>query len=140
LATMKLLASLEAYADTLGVRIREAAVPGTWWGLYDHRYRLITLKPGLCLAQWRSTLAHELGHATYGHHGHHPKTERIADKWAAGHLLSTDLIMLHAKTTVNLGDLAASLDVMPWVVRTFIDLLTETELRWMIGELRDVYV
>lgn len=93
----------------------------------------------MAFAQRQSTLAHELGHATYGHHGHHPKTERIADKWAARRLLSIDLVLQHAKVTVDLGDLSASLDVMPWVVSTFVEVLPERDLRWMIRRLREAH-
>lgn len=139
LVTTSLLTSLETYSDSLGVRIREAPVPFGFWGVYDHHRKLITLKPRMAFAQRQSTLAHELGHATYGHHGHHPKTERIADKWAARRLLSIDLVLQHAKVTVDLGDLSASLDVMPWVVSTFVEVLPERDLRWMIRRLREAH-
>lgn len=125
------------YADSLGVRIREAAVPLGLWGIYDHRRRLITLKPGLGFAQRQSTLAHELGHATYGHTGHHPKTERIADKWAAKKLLNLDLILHHARDTQDARELSANLDVMPWVLDTFVSLLSEREIRWLLRKIRE---
>lgn len=131
------LTSLESYAHSIGVRIREAAVPFGWWGVYDHRHRLITLKPGLGLAQRQSTLAHELGHAHYGHHGHHPKTERMADKWAARKLLNTDLVLHHAKTTLDVRELSANLDVMPWVLETFVSLLNEREICWILRKVRE---
>lgn len=135
----KSITRLEAYAESIGVRIREAPVPAGWWGVYDHRHRLITLEPGLGLAQRRSTLAHELGHATYGHHGHTPKTELIADKWAARKLLNVDLLLDHAKANADVRELAANLEVMPWVIETFVDLLTESELRCLIWELKEAH-
>lgn len=135
----KSITRLEAYAESLEVRIREATLPAGWWGLYDHRHRLITLRPGLGLAQRRSTLAHELGHATYGHHGHNPKTEIIADKWAARMLLNIDLLLEHSKATTDIRELAATLEVMPWVIETFVNLLTEAEIRWLIGEIKEAH-
>lgn len=123
----------------MGVRIREAAVPGDWWGVCDHRHKLVTLKPGLGAAQRRSTLAHELGHAAYGHTGHHPKTERLADRWAAKRLLTIDLLFSHARLGVDVRELAASLDVMPWVIETYVEILSKNELRWLICKLRDIH-
>lgn len=137
MVTTSLLSTLESYADSLGVRIREAAVPFGWWGVYDHRRKLITLKPGMAFAQRQSTLAHELGHATYGHSGHHPKTERIADKWAAQKLLSLELVLHHARDTQDARELSANLDVMPWVLDTFVSLLSEREVRWMLRKVRE---
>lgn len=118
------------------MRVREAAVPAGWWGVYDHRYRLITLKPGLGLAQRRSTLAHELGHAAYGHHGHHPKTERIADRWAARSLLSVDMVISHARIAVETRELSANMDVMPWVLDAFVDSLTDQEFCHILNQLQ----
>lgn len=70
-----------------------------------------------------STLAHELGHAHYGHSGHHPKTERLADKWAARKLLSVDLIKEHSVNSMETTAIAASIGVTPDVVQTFIGTL-----------------
>lgn len=70
-----------------------------------------------------STLAHELGHAHYGRTGHHPKAERLADKWAARKLLSVDLLKEHSVNSTEVTTIAASIGVMPDVVQTFIDTL-----------------
>lgn len=119
--------------------MRTAPTPGDLWGIYDKRYRLITIKPGLGRAQYRSTLAHELGHAYYGHTGHHPKTERLADKWAAGKLLNFDDVLHHAKGTIDTGELAAQLEVMPWVLETYVRTLNAGQVVEMMNELTEIY-
>lgn len=104
-----------------------APPPGTMWGIYEHKRRLITLRPRMGHAQLVTTLAHELGHAHYGHTGHQPKTERLADKWAARHLLTVDLIKEHSRASMEAPAIAASLGVLPTVVRTFLNTLTFAE-------------
>lgn len=111
--------------------MRSAATPEDLWGIYDHPHRLITIKPGLARIQYRSTLAHELGHAHYGHHGHHPKTERQADKWAARKLLNFDMLLEHSMETIDNRELSASLEVLPWVLKSFVATLNEKQVRTM---------
>lgn len=118
------LTNLEQIAHRMEVRVRYASPPGSMWGVYDRKHHLITLRPGMGQAQLVSTFAHELGHAHYGHHGHHPKTERLADKWAARRLLTLDLIKEHSVDSMETPALAASLGVLPEVVRTFIATLS----------------
>lgn len=52
-------------------------------GLYDDEERCIYLNLGLTMAEQRSTLAHELGHAYYGHGCTIPQFEDRARKYAA---------------------------------------------------------
>lgn len=94
------------------------------WGIYEHKHKLITLRPCMGRAQLITTFAHELGHAHYGHTGHHPKTERLADKWAAKKLLTVDLIKEHSVVSMEATAIAASLGLLPEVVRTFLNTLT----------------
>lgn len=108
----------------MGVRVRLAPPPGTMWGIYEHKHKLITLRPRMGRAQLITTFAHELGHAHYGHTGHHPKTERLADKWAAKKLLTVDLIKEHSVVSMEATAIAASLGLLPEVVRTFLNTLT----------------
>lgn len=58
------------------------------WGEYDHRHRTIRLLSGLGAVQYRSTLAHELGHAHHGHRWSSLKHENQADSYAAWLLIS----------------------------------------------------
>lgn len=60
-------------------------------GLTDLIDRHITLRTGMSLAQARSTLAHELGHAHYGHDCTTPMYERQARRYAARLLIDPAL-------------------------------------------------
>lgn len=128
--------NLDEIAADAGVTVRSAALPHGRWGFYDHRHRLITLAPDLAPTQYRSTLAHELGHAILGHIGTRPKQERQADRWAARQLLTVDLVVEHADSCIEVPELAHRLGVMPWVLRVFADTLTECELRPMLEAIR----
>lgn len=114
--------------------MRTAPTPGDLWGIYDKRHKLITIKPDLGISQYRSTLAHELGHAHYGHSGHHPKTERLADKWAAKKLLSFHSVLEGARYSTNTSELSAHLEVMPWVLETFVNTLTASQVVSMMNQ------
>lgn len=87
-----------------------------------------------------STFAHELGHARYGHSGHDPKTERLADKWAAQKLLTVDLIKEHSSVNLETPALAASLGVLPWVVERFIDTLSITQTLDLMNHVAEIHV
>lgn len=57
-------------------------------GYYNHTTHTISTRRGMSIQQYRSTLAHELGHAHYGDHptghGHYDqKQEARADRYAA---------------------------------------------------------
>ena len=55
---------LHAHAQQLGVRLRRHT--GGPKGVYHHPSRTISTRRGMSIQQYRSTLAHELGHAHYG--------------------------------------------------------------------------
>lgn len=131
--------NLRHAAERLGVTVRIAAVPEGLWGIYDKRHHLITVKPGLGHAQRISTLAHELGHAHYGHHGHHPKHEHLANKWAARHLLTFEGLMAHSRETLDTGALAANLNVMPWVIESFVNTLTAGQVVEIMNHVASVH-
>lgn len=86
------LRALFHIAEEMGVYISISRDMGTTlWGVYEHHVRAITLNALLDAEQRCLTLAHEIGHAWYGHehdgpaHGD-PEQERLADEIAA-HLL-----------------------------------------------------
>lgn len=56
-------------------------------GLWMPDVHTIYLRHGMSWVEERCTLAHELGHAHYGHRDQSPKNERQADEWAAAQLL-----------------------------------------------------
>lgn len=81
---------LQRLAEDMGVRL--ARHDGGDKGYYDDATRTISTRRGLSIAQYRSTLAHELGHAHYGDVRvrdpvRHAKQEHRADQWAAALLL-----------------------------------------------------
>ena len=119
--------------------MRTAPTPGTHWGIYDHKHRLVTMRPELASHQYRSTFGHELGHAYYGHTGHLAKNERRADAWAAKHLLNFEMVMESARFTVDTNELALSMDVMPWVVKAFVGTLNHREASLILERVRSVH-
>ncbi|WP_288833746.1 ImmA/IrrE family metallo-endopeptidase [uncultured Corynebacterium sp.] len=76
---------LHRLADELGVALIKHDGGGK--GYYIHELRLITTRRGLSIAEYRSTLAHELAHAHYQDAFSTPKIEARADRWAANYLL-----------------------------------------------------
>ena len=114
------------YAREQGVFVEPSRSMGeNLRGLYDHGLRTITLNAWLNGEQSRSTLAHELGHAWYGHtwtrdpHGDN-EHERLADEWAAKFLIDTHAYALAERDCgPHPGALAAALDVTPNLVVVF---------------------
>lgn len=77
---------LHRIADDLGVKLCKHT--GGLKGFYIHSLRLISTRRNLSIAQYRSTLAHELAHAHYRDAHSTPRIEQRADRWAANLLLS----------------------------------------------------
>ncbi|MHA3724363.1 ImmA/IrrE family metallo-endopeptidase [Leucobacter sp. HY1910] len=79
-------------AHTLGITVEYAPL-ATREGEYRDDLQRIRLREGMPdrLARW--VLAHELGHAHYGHRpgtSSETRQEREADQWAARHLITID--------------------------------------------------
>ncbi|OFQ42282.1 ImmA/IrrE family metallo-endopeptidase [Corynebacterium sp. HMSC076D02] len=75
----------------MGVQLRRHTGGPPGW--YDHRRRIISTRRGMSIQQYRSVLAHELGHAHYGDtptgNGHYDqRQERRADEYAAQLLIN----------------------------------------------------
>src|SRR5699024_1691246 len=130
---MTCLTPLDVIAEELGVWVRAAPLPSGLWGVYDHDYRLITLKPGMGRPQRRSTLAHELGHAYYGHRFTCPKQERVADIWSARVLLYPLQVFEEARFSRDIRELAPELGVMPWVVEVFVESSSGSHIEKMLA-------
>jgi antirestriction protein ArdC len=112
----------------MGVRVRTAVTPPGWWGVYDHKHRLITLRPGLGPIQLDCTLMHELGHAHYGHTGVTGKQEALANRWAAYRLIDFENMLSIASVEQSSSGVSAALEVMPSVLETYLQLLTKDQL------------
>lgn len=82
---------LHLLAERMGVQLlRHTGGPPGW---YDHHRRIISTRRGQSIGQYKSVLAHELGHAAYGDtptgNGHYDqRQERRADEYAARLLIS----------------------------------------------------
>ncbi|WP_136041430.1 MULTISPECIES: ImmA/IrrE family metallo-endopeptidase [unclassified Microbacterium] len=80
-------------AEAQSLRIVER--PGRTRGGFDPMTRTIRLSPGMSARTTRSVLAHELGHARFGHAPARLPTvraqqERQADEWAACRLITPE--------------------------------------------------
>lgn len=84
---------LHRLAESLNVRIvRHDHGPPGW---YNHDKRIISTRRGQSITQYRSALAHELGHAYYGDtptgNGHFDqRQEQRADQFAARLLINAE--------------------------------------------------
>lgn len=80
---------LHQFADDLGVKLIRHS--GGIKGWYDHPARTLSTRRGMSIAQYRSTLAHELGHAWHGDvptgNGHYDQRQEDRAWRFAAHLL-----------------------------------------------------
>ena len=102
---------LHRLAESMGVTLRRHN--GGKKGWYDHATRTISTRRGMSIQQYRSVLAHELGHAHHGDtptgNGHYDqRQERRADEYAARLLISP--IEFEAAATWHHGHLPAIAD------------------------------
>ncbi|MFC7431022.1 MULTISPECIES: ImmA/IrrE family metallo-endopeptidase [unclassified Agrococcus] len=74
---------------------------------------------GLTHSEQRSVIAHELGHAYYGHDCTTERAEREADRWAADLLVDPEHYALLEREGADLHAIAESLDVTEDVVDAF---------------------
>ncbi|MGV9182803.1 ImmA/IrrE family metallo-endopeptidase [Arcanobacterium canis] len=90
---------------------------------YSHAQHTIFLDP--CIESiprhLRATLAHELGHAFYGHDGpQHEDGERLADSFAARILVSpSEYVIAEQLHDGNRHNIAADLDVPVWIIDVY---------------------
>ncbi|MGV0351638.1 ImmA/IrrE family metallo-endopeptidase [Corynebacterium guaraldiae] len=102
---------LHRLAESMGVTLQRHN--GGKKGWYDHATRTISTRRGMSIQQYRSVLAHELGHAHYGDtptgNGHFDqRQERRADEYAARLLISP--VEFEAAATWHHGHLPAIAD------------------------------
>lgn len=121
IALLDMASDINVWVDVDDVGWLEDGASGGWFPEHD----LILLAPGLHPVEQRCTLAHELGHATHGHHAGasgwlHARQERQADQFAATLLISpieyelAERLYGHAP-----GLLARELDVTVNIVTTW---------------------
>ena len=116
---------LHRLAEQLGVQLVRHS--GGQKGWYNPRTRTISTRRGMSIIQYKSTLAHELGHAFYGdvttgHGWFDTRTEHRADQYAA-HLLITPEDFHDAYTWHggHLPAIADDLEVTHHLLATWLD-------------------
>ena len=102
---------LHLLAESMGVQLRRHTGGPPGW--YDHQQRIISTRRGQSIGQYKSVLAHELGHAAHGDtptgNGHYDqRQERRADEYAARLLISP--VEFEAAATWHQGHLSAIAD------------------------------
>lgn len=116
-------------ADAGGITIEYTRLPADRDGDYHHATRTIRLRPSMHARKHRSILAHELGHAAYGHTPtqfgpRHGKQERAAEEWAALRLIRIDDYRLAEHIhDGHLGAMALDLGVLRSVAAAYAGLL-----------------
>ncbi|RAV34876.1 ImmA/IrrE family metallo-endopeptidase [Corynebacterium heidelbergense] len=116
---------LQIMADMLQVNLtkHDQGPPG----YYHHATRTISTRRGMSARQYRSTLAHELGHAAYGdtptlNTHYSQRQERRADKFAAHLLITTEAFCdAYAWAQGNFQEIADELEVNQRILRAWIE-------------------
>lgn len=106
-------------AATMGVMVHLAHLDGDLLGGYAHHERVIVLRIGMTKAQTRSVLAHELGHAYYGHECDRGPEDRQADKYAAQLLIDPSDYARAERICLDEWAIAEELEVTVKVVRDY---------------------
>lgn len=130
--------NLELIAQDLGVRITRGALPAGWWGSYNHRTLTITLHRSLGPVQYKSTLAHELGHAHHRHETSTPGNEWQASVWAARTLIQHDQFLEAAYAADRVAGVANILEVMPADVETYMHIMSNRDKRRLLQSLNNL--
>ncbi|WP_306592917.1 ImmA/IrrE family metallo-endopeptidase [Corynebacterium striatum] len=114
---------LHLLAESMGVQLlRHTSGPPGW---YDHNRRIISTRRGQSIGQYKSVLAHELGHAHYGDtptgNGHYDqRQERRADEYAARLLIDPhDFETAAAWHHGHLPAIADELEVTKHILKTW---------------------
>lgn len=108
-------AALETLAHTMGITVIETSKLGSTLNACFHPpTQTIFIKIGLDPVTRCCAIAHELGHAHYGHNCSTPGAERQADEWAAQQLLDVgDVETVGLECEGSAAAMAAELGVTP---------------------------
>lgn len=120
------MTDLHCLAERMGVTIRRVpAGPGVPAAYYDHHARTIYTRREQTVESYRTALAHELGHAYYGHHppasrAEHSRQEAQADRYAANLLISpTEYALAERLYGPHPGAIADELEVTRHLVEVW---------------------
>ena len=125
------ITDLHIIAETLGVKLEHHINGPPGW--YHHRTRTISTRRKLGICDYKTVLAHELAHATYGDSacgGWNSKQERRANRLAARLLIDPrdlqDAIQWHGDDSHSI---ALDLEVTPNLLNIFLTHNTFQEQR-----------
>lgn len=107
---------LLAMARDAGVKVLFTRMPPPLLGAYLHRLRCIYLDLELTYSKRRTVLAHELGHAFYGHDCDSETNERLADAYAAKILIDPETYARLERINPDAEWIAQEMDVEPYVI------------------------
>lgn len=106
---------LYTHAEELGAGVRYTECMSRW-GRYDSQSHTIWLLAGMGATQWRTTLAHECGHAYWRHASDGLRQERQADVYAVGLLIPPECWAWASASVQTPQALAHELNVLPRLV------------------------
>lgn len=113
---------LLALAARLGVTVHVAHLPEPYRGFYDHERRMVVYDFALTPVERACVLAHELGHAFYGHRGRNdPRAEAAADAYAARVLVDPEQWSRLEAIGLTDVDIAEELGVTLRMLRVFVE-------------------
>lgn len=99
-----------AEAETLGIQVVHYPLR-TANGMWIQENNLIVIRSGMKALWDRTTMAHELGHATHGHVDSRPKHEAQADRFAANRLIDAEEARSLSEWTQDAGRICVELGV-----------------------------
>ncbi|AKN76143.1 hypothetical protein D881_01870 [Corynebacterium ulcerans NCTC 12077] len=117
-------AALETLAHNMGITVIETSKLGSTLNACFHPpTQTVFIKTGLDPVTRHCAIAHELGHAHYGHGCSTPGAERQADEWAARVLIDGDrLKSIGSEYDWAAPAIAAELGVTPHLLSVWMDL------------------
>lgn len=106
-------------AGELGYEVHAVHMPDGLLGGYYPDHRMICIDVRLTPNERRSVLAHEIGHAYYGHQCDSPTAERQADRYAARLLIDPALYAELERINPDQHYLADELNVTVDLIHTY---------------------
>ena len=107
---------LLARASQYGISVHGVEMKGGKLGRFVPRLRRIYFEISLPLAERRSVIAHELGHAHYGHDCTTPSSERQANTYAATLLVDPEWYAELESINHDAEWIADEMNVAPYVI------------------------
>lgn len=101
------------------ITVIHAKLPTPYRSLYRPSKNLIIITRGLTASQEIEALAHELGHARYGHDCTTSRTEAQAWKWAASFTISTSDYARAESLNAHPAAIAIELGLTPKLVQAW---------------------